>query len=232
MGNRLMKNIIVILTLLEIFLLTAPSRGPAHEVRKNAVILKEVKELKTPEGALFAEESIYAGGIGGKFSSYNPHCQESGITLKELRLPNGAFTFSRGGATIEAKVVPMVAEKSQKCVWRPALGHWDFKYGETNNYQSALHVQMGGDLDIAYQSTGMKIGEQEHVVHYGLSGNPHAVSLSKKRLKKVFLAQGSSSLIQPVLSYQPPDDIIIVQMEVTAEGLIFRPVFNYQVLKP
>ena len=107
-------------------------------------------------------------------------------------------------------VIPMVARKSQISMWRHALGTWDFKYGETNNYQSAIYVQMGGDLDIAYQGTGMKIGEQEHVLHYGFSGNPRAVSLSKKRVKKAFALKNSSSRISPDFNYQPPHGIIIV----------------------
>jgi hypothetical protein len=117
-------------------------------------------------------------------------------------------------------------------VWSPALGKWDFKFGETNNYKSAIHVKMGGDLDIAYQSTGMKIGEQDNVMHYGLSGNPHAVILSKKRLKKAFASQGSPAKTKPILSYQPRDDMILVQMELTSEGIIFHPILDYQVAQP
>jgi len=231
MGNGLMKFIMVVFSVLSIFILTTPSRTPAYQVNKTSVILKEVRELKTVKGVLFAKESIYTGGIGGKISSHNPDCQDSGGTLKELRSPKSAFTVSKGAATIEAEVIPLVVEKSQKCMWQPALGHWDFSFGETNNYESVIHVQMGGDLDIAYQSSKMKKGEQEHVLHYGLSGNPHAISLSRKRLQKAFASQTSSSNIKTVLNYQVPNDIIIVQIEVTPEGLIFQPIFDYQVVK-
>jgi hypothetical protein len=229
-GNGLMKHLIVILTVLQIFLLTLPSRAAAYQVNKRSVILKEVKELKTPKGVLFAKEAIYVGGIGGNDFSPNPDCQEHGVTLRELRSPESTFTFSGGGVTIEATIIPMVAQKSQKCVWHPVPGKWDFKFDETNNYQSVIHVQMGGDLDIAYQSTGLKIGEREHVMHYGLSGNPHAIILSRKRLKNAFASPNSSS-ITPVLNYQPPNDIILVRIEVTPEGLLFEPIFDYQVAK-
>ena len=117
-------------------------------------------------------------------------------------------------------------------MWGPALGKWDFKFGETNNYKSAIHVKMGGDLDVAYQSTGMKIGEQAHVMHYGLSGNPHAVILSKKRLKKAFASQESPAKIKPILTYQPRDDMILALMEVTSKGLMFKPILDYQVVQP
>jgi len=211
--------------------LTIPSRAPAYQVNKRSVILKEVSELKTPEGVSFAKEAIYAGGIGGNDFSPNPDCQEHGVTLREFRSPESTFTFSRGGVTIEAAIIPMVVQKNQKCVWRPALGKWDFTFDESNNYQSVIHVQMGGDLDIAYQSTGLKIGEREHVMHYGLSGNPHAVILSRKRLINAFAHQNSSSSITPVLNYQPPNDVILVQIEITPEGLAFEPIFDYQVAK-
>ena len=226
-----MKKKSVILPILSIFLLIVPSGIQADQISKNSVILKEVKEVKTAEGVVFAEESTYAGGISGNRPAQNLSGQVGVVTLRELRPTNDVFTLS-GGLTVEVKVIPAVARKSQSGTWRPALGTWDFKYGETNNYQSAIHVQMGGDLDIAFQSTEMKIGEQDNVIHYGLSGNPHAVILSKRRLKNAFASQESSTKIKPVLTYQPPNDVILVQMKVTSEGLIFHPIFDYQVVKP
>jgi hypothetical protein len=171
--------------------------------------------LTTPEGALFAEQSIYAGGIGKKTFSSIPECQDRGVALTELRLPESTFIFKREDTTIPAKVIPMVAETYSHGLWRPASGTWYFKSGDTNNYESMIHVQMSGDLDIAYQSTEVKIGERDHVVHYGLTGNPHAVSLSRKQLKKVFFEREFSSFTQPVLTYQPPKDVILVQMQFT-----------------
>ena len=91
---------------------------------------------------------------------------------------------------------------------------------------------MGGDLDIAYQSAGMKIGEQANVTHYGLSGNPHVVILSKKRLKKAFPPGEFTFETTLILSYQPLDDMILVQMEITSEGLRFKPILDYQVVQP
>ena len=226
-----MKKIILFLMVLPVFLLTAPSRIPAEQISKNSVILKDVKEVKTAEGVVVAKESIYAGGISGNNFADDSTGQGGAVTLRELRAPKGVFTLS-GGLKIEVQVIPRVARKSKNGVWGPALGKWDFKFGETNNYKSGIHVKMGGDLDIAYQSTGMKIGEQEHVMHYGLSGNPHAVILSKKRLKKAFASQESPAKMQPILSYQPPNDVILVQMELTSEGLMFNPILNYQVLQP
>jgi len=93
-------------------------------------------------------------------------------------------------------------------------------------------VKMGGDLDIVYQSTEMKIGEQEHVMHYGLSGNPHAVILSKKRLKEAFASEKFTAKTKPILSYQPRDDMILVQMKLTSEGLMFKPILDCQVVQP
>lgn len=126
----------------------------------------------------------------------------------------------------------MVAEMYAHGLWRPVSGTWHFKSGDTNTYESVIHVQMGGNLDIAYQRTEMKIREKEHVVHYGLSGNPHAVGWSRKQLKKVFHEQEFSSFTQPVFSYQSPKDVILVQMEFTPDGLIFHPIFDYQGMKP
>ena len=226
-----MKKTSVILSILSIFLLIVPSGIQADQISKNSVILKEVKEVKTAEGVVFAKESIYAGGISGNNFADDSTGQGGAVTLRELRAPNGVFTLS-GGVKIEVKIIPTVAMKNQNGLWRPALGHWDLKYGETNNYKSVIHVQMGGDLDIAYQSTEMKIGEQEHVVHYGLSGNPHAIILSRKRLKKAFASQESSAKTKPILTYQPRDDMILVQMEVTSDGLMFKPILDYQVVQP
>jgi len=226
-----MKKSILFLMVLPVFLLTAPSRIPAEQISKNSVILKEVKEVKTPEGLFVAKESIYAGGISGNNFADDSNSQGGAVTLRELRAPMGAFTLS-GGLKIEVQVIPTVARKSKNGVWGPALGTWDFKFGETNNYQSAIHVEMGGDLDIAYQSSEMKIGEQANVMHYGLTGNPHAVSLSKKRIKKAFPPQKSPAKIKPILTYQPRDDMILVQMELTAKGFRFKPILDYQVRQP
>ncbi len=226
-----MKKTSVILPIFSIFLLIFPSGIQADQISKNSVILKEIRDVKTAEGVVFAKESIYAGGISGNSFANDSNGQARAVTLRELRAPNGVFTFS-GGVKIEVKVIPTVAMKNQNGLWGPALGHWDFKYSEINNYKSVMHVQMGGDLDIAYQSTEMKIGEQDHVMHYGLSGNPHAVILSKKRLKKAFASQELPAKIKPILTYQPPDDMILVQMEVTSESLMFKPILNYQVVQP
>jgi len=226
-----MKKIILFLMVLPVFLLTAPSRISAEQISKNSVILKEVKEVKTAEGVVVAKESIYAGGISGNSFANDSNGQGGEVTLRELRATYGVFTLS-GGLKIEVQVIPTVARKSQNGVWGPSLGKWDFKFGETNNYKSAIHVKMGGDLDIAYQSTGMKTGEQDHVLHYGLSGNPHAVFLSKKRLKKAFASQESPAKIKPILSYQPGDDVILVQMKLNSEGLMFNPILYYQVVQP
>jgi len=226
-----MKKTSVILSILSIFLLIVPSGIQADQISKNSVILKDVKEVKTAEGVVVAKESIYAGGISGNNFADDSTGQGGAVTLRELRAPKGVFTLS-GGLKIEVQVIPRVARKSKNGVWGPALGKWDFKFGETNNYKSGIHVKMGGDLDIAYQSTGMKIGEQEHVMHYGLSGNPHAVILSKKRLKKAFPPEEYPAKTKPILSYQPPNETILVQLEVTSEGIIFRPIFDYQVAQP
>jgi hypothetical protein len=226
-----MKKKSVIFPILSIFLLIVPSGIQADQISKNSVILKEVKEVKTAEGVVFAKESIYAGGISGNNFANDSNGQGDAVTLRELRATKGVFTLS-GGVKIEVRVIPTVARKSQNGAWSPAMGKWDFKFGETNNYKSAIHVKMGGDLDIAYQSTGMKIGEQDNVMHYGLSGNPHAVILSKKRLKKAFASQGSPAKTKPILSYQPRDDVILVQMELTSDGLMFNPILDYQVVQP
>jgi hypothetical protein len=226
-----MKKKSVILPILSIFLLIVPSGIQADQISKNSVILKEVKEVKTAEDVVFAKESIYVGGISGNNFADDSNGQGGAVTLRELRAPKGVFTLS-GGLKIEVEVIPTVARKRQNGAWSAAMGKWDFKYGETNNYKSAIHVKMGGDLDIVYQSTEMKIGEQDHVMHYGLSGNPHAVILSKKRLKKAFAFEKFTAKTKPILSYQPGDDVILVQMEVTSEGLMFSPILDYQVAQP
>ena len=226
-----MKKIILFLMVFPVFLLTAPSRIQAEQISKNSVILKEVKEVKTAEGVVFAKESIYAGGISGNNFADDSTVQGGAVTLRELRAPKGVFTLS-GGLKIEVQVIPRVARKSKNGVWVPALGKWDFKFGETNNYKSAIHVKMGGALDIAYQSTGMKIGKQDNVLHYGLSGNPHAVILSKKRLKEAFASEKFTAKTKPILSYQPRDDMILVQMKLTSEGLMFKPILDCQVVQP
>ena len=226
-----MKKIILILLVLPIFLCIAPNYVPAEPISKNSVLLKEIRELKTPDGVLFAKESIYAGGISGNRLAHDSNGQGDELMLRELRAPHGVFTLS-GGEIIDVKVIPTVARKSQSGVWSPALGKWEFKFGETNNYKSAIHVKKAGDLDIAYQSTGMRVGEEENVMHFGLSGNPHAVTLSKKRLKKVFGSEEFTAKKKPNLFYQPPNETILVQLEVTAEGLIFRPILTTKSYSP
>lgn len=226
-----MKNMIMALTFLHMFLLTTPNKTPADQVNKNSVILKEVRELKNTTGVLIAEEWVYGGGIAGYQSTQTPDNKVHGATLREFRSPKGSFDFSKGKTTITVKTIPVVGEVNHKGMWDPAIGRWEFQSRESNSYESVIHVEKGGDLDIAYQSTEMKIGKQKDVLHYGLNGNPHAISLSRKRLKNAFTSEISSSQIKPILNYQPPDDIILVQMELTPEGLLFQPIFDYQVIK-
>ena len=226
-----MKNITLLLAILTIFLLNAPSRVPAEPLSKNSVILKEIGEVKTAEDVVFAEELIYAGGISGNRPALDLNGQVGAVMLRELLPINTVSNFSEG-LEIEVKVIPTVARKSPSDVWHAALGKWDFKTEEINNYKSGIHVKMSGDLDIAYQSTGMKIGNQDNVLHYGLSGNPHAVILSKKRLKKAFASEKFTAKTKPILSYQPGDDVILVRMELTSEGFMFNPILDYQVAQP
>ena len=227
-----MKKIFLVLLVLFVVFFAGVPFPLAKPVSKTSVILDTVRDLTTTQGTVYARESIYVGGItAGESSKPGPVSQQSGMALRELYPPNGVFTVTMGGSTVELQVVPMVVESDRKDRFRPALGHWEFTFEKTKNYESVIHVQMGGNLDIAYQSTQMKIGKQKHVLHYGLSGNPHAISLSKKRLKKAFASKTSFSTIKPVLNYQVPNDIIIVLIEVQPEGLIFEPVFDYQMAK-
>ena len=227
-----MRKIFLVLPILYVVFVAGVPFPLAKPVSKNSVILDTVRDLTTAQGSVYAKESIYVGGIAADHSFQpGPGSQESGMALRELYSPDGVFTVTKGGSTVELQVVPMVVESDHNDRFRPALGHWEFTFEKTNNYESVIHVQMAGDLDIAYQSSQMKIGEQEHVLHYGLSGNPHAISLSRKRLKKAFASQTSFSNIKPVLNYQVPNDIIIVLMEVTPEGFVFEPLFDYQMAK-
>lgn len=228
--KQLKKNSIVVLTFLHMFILTTPSGTPADQVSKNSVILKEVRQLQDLKGLLIAQESIYGGGISGLRSNQDTRGEGNGIALRELRPPQGAFTFTKDVTTISVKVLPLVGRRDHNDVWSPATGKWDFKNRETNSYESVIQVKKGGDLDIVYQSTGMSVGNQENVVHYGLSGNPHAISLSRKRLKNAFASQISSDN-KPILNYQPPDDVILVRLELTSKGFLFQPIFDYQVVK-
>jgi len=107
-----MKKIILFLMVFPVFLLTAPSRIQAEQISKNSVILKEVKEVKTAEGVVFAKESIYAGGISGNNFADDSTVQGGAVTLRELRAPKGVFTLS-GGLKIEVQVIPRVARKSK-----------------------------------------------------------------------------------------------------------------------
>lgn len=225
-----MKNSILLLTFLHCWLLVTPSHTPADQVNKNSVILKEVRGVKDSQGALIAKESIYGGGISGNQSDSTSESDRSGVALRELRAPTGTFTFRKGETSLTATVIPLVA-RNHHGMWIPAKGKWEFQDGETNSYESVIHVKMGGDLDIVYQSTEMLTNNKEHVLHYGLSGNPHAVSLSRTRLNTVFPSQNSSSTSKPILQYQPADDIILVQMEFTPEGFLIQPIFDYQVKK-
>ncbi|WNM60239.1 hypothetical protein [Candidatus Nitrospira neomarina] len=227
-----MRKIFLVLFVLYFVFFAGVPFPLAKPVNKNSVILDTVRDLTTAQGSIYAGESIYLGGITADQSiKPGPGSQEGGMALRELYSPDGVFTVTKGGLTVELQVVPMVVESDQHDRFRPALGHWEFTFEKTNNYESVIHVQRGGDLDIAYQSSQMKIGEQEHVLHYGLSGNPHAISLARKRLKKAFASKTSFSNIKPVLNYQVPNDIIIVLIEVTPEGLVFEPIFDYQMAK-
>ncbi|WNM58096.1 hypothetical protein [Candidatus Nitrospira allomarina] len=227
-----MRKIFLVLSILYVVFFAGVPFPLAKPVSKNSVILDTVRDLTTAQGSVYAGESIYVGGITADQSiKPGPGSQESSMVLRELHSPDGVFTVTKGGSTVEIQVVPMVVESHQNGRFRPALGHWEFTFENTNNYESVIHVQMAGDLDIAYQSSQMKIGEQEDVLHYGLSGNPHAISLSRKRLQKAFASQTSFSNIKPVLNYQVPNDIIIVLIEVTPEGFVFEPLFDYQTAK-
>lgn len=223
-----MKRLVVALTAFPWLLLTAPGLTPADQVSKDAVILKEIRVIQNKTGVPFAKESVYGGGIGNIESSQGT--RGGNATLRELRPLNGSFTFAQGKTTITVKVVPLVAERDAKDAWSPALGRWDFNHDGATGYESAIHVKMGGDLDIAYQSTKMRLPGKYHVLHYGLSGNPHAISLSRKRLKQAF-ASPTSSAPKPILEYEPAKDMILVQMEFTPEGFRFQPIFDYEVVK-
>ena len=77
----------------------------------------------------------------------------------------------------------------------------------------------------------MSLGDKENVVHYGVSGNPHAISLSRKRLKEAFIFKKPPLTLKPILHYQPSDDVTLIQMQLTLDGLLFQPVFDYRVEK-
>ncbi|MDT7042532.1 hypothetical protein [Candidatus Nitronereus thalassa] len=226
-----MKNSIVFVIFLHCWLLVTPSHLPADQVHKSSVILKEVRDINNAEGILIAKESIYGGGISQNPSAHTPRDQNHGVVLREFRSPTERFTVKSGETTITSQVIPLVTENNQPGLWNPANGEWVFKNSETNSYESVIHVKKGGDLDIVYQSTGMRRGGERHVLHYGLNGNPHAVSLSRTRLKKAFASQPSPSNTTPVLNYQPADDIILVEMAFTQDGFVFQPIFDYQVIK-
>ncbi len=228
MINKLIKFCILIFLVLQIYSFTEARSTLANQVSKNSVILDTVGNVTNDQGDVYANESIYVGGMAGHPSGdKDQRGFGDDYSLRELRSINGGFTVTQGEATVEIQVIPAVVQPQQNGLWRAALGTWEFKYDGTNNYKSVIHVQTAGYLDIAYQSTEMKMGEQDSIVHYGLSGNPHAVSLSKRRLKEAYFSKKSSTPLTPVLSYQPPNDIIIVQMGITPEGLYFRPIFDY-----
>jgi len=226
-----MNRLKVALSVLTMFTLIAPERVLADRVNKNAVILKEVRQLKTGGGLQTVEESIYGGGISGTRIPRDSNGEVDGALLRELRIPEGTFTFAQGMTTITVMVIPMVAVHLVGGHWIPAPGRWEFQDRESNSYESVIHVKKGGDLDIVYQSTEMRIGSRDHVLHYGLSGNPHAISLSRKRLKTAFGAEDSDPGLKPVLKYQPANDIILVRIEFTPEGLLFQPIFDYRLAR-
>lgn len=224
-----MKNSILFLTFLNCWVLGVPVQVPADQVSKHAVILKDVRDLKDANGVLIAQESIFGGGLSNDTSQRHPNARAHGVTLTELRSPHGGFESSMGQLGVTVKTIPLVVAKNPSGVWYPALGRWDFKTDNDNSYESVVHVQKGGDLDIVFQSTGMRIGNQRNVVHYGLSGNPHAISLSRKRLKAAITLPKPSTGERPILNYQPPDDVILVQMNLSPKGLLIQPIFDYQV---
>ena len=230
-GNKVMYYMTLITLIIGLFLLIDPCKTAAFQVNKNSVVLDKVSELKISTGDLIGKEKIYIGGMSGDSTTQQDsvgHTAE--IRLREIHSGKSAFTLNKGSRKIGVKVIPLVEVRDQNGAWRPSVGRWDYNLGETRTYISAIHVRMGGDLDFAYQSTGMKVGEKENVLHYGLTGNPHAISLSRKRLKAMFPPEKFSDKKKPILNYQPSPNIILVHLKLTSDGLILKPIFDYQVV--
>lgn len=216
--------------LVHILFLTIPMTTLAEEVDKRAVILKEVRELTDDEGHLVVREKLYAGGISGQQShSRSSEVVQGGVMLRELQAPKGSFTINQNGLTIIVHTLPIVSQQDSQGKRIPAIGRWDFETREVKGYKNAIHVKRGGDLDIVFQSTGMHVGDHKQVVHYGLGGNPHAISLSRKRLKEAYASQPGLPESQPIINQPPPEDILLVQMEFTPEGLLFQPILDHPV---
>ncbi len=38
--------------------------------------------------------------------------------------------------------------------------------------------------------------------------------------------------MKPALDYRPPEDMIVVQLRLTSEGLYFQPILDYEVRRP
>ncbi len=214
--------------MLQMLLLAAASATAAEQVDRNSVILKEVRVLKNARGTPVAKELVYAGGIGGNLAS-SPNARPLSA-LREIQPLTGKFTLTEDGLVIVVRKIPIVVESIGDRVSEPAAGRWEFSIGDARSYADAVHVSTGGDLDIIYQSTGMRQGDQDSVLHYGLGGNPHAVSLSRQRLEQAF-ASRTASRPKPTLDYEPADDVILVQIQLTPEGLLFQPIFDYEVVK-
>lgn len=210
-----------------ILCLITPGSIAAVEVDRNAVILKEVRVLKDSKGRPIANELIYVGGIGSQSASL-AHARPF-ATLREIHPLAGKITLSEGKVVITVRKLPIVMGGDGDSA-SPAAGRWDFFVGDRSSYADAVHVTMGGDLDILYQSTGMRKGDHDSVLHYGLGGNPHAVSLSRKRLEQAFASQAASQP-KPTLDYEPASDVILVHIQLTREGLLFQPLFDYDVVK-
>lgn len=214
-----------------IFLL--PGSLTASHINLKSVILHRVGDVRSDDsGVGMAGEYLDKGGINNSnYSGLVSSEIASEVFLRELRPLGKAFIMERGEFSLEVLVLPMVAVVDRRGHWQPVSGTWEFKDEETKRYQVAIPVQMGGDLDIAYQSTELKMGHEVQVLHYGLTGNPHALSLAKRRLRTAFPIQESLQKAKPVLSYVSPANIIIVVMELTAKGLKFQPIFDYHILQ-
>ena len=227
-----MNRILISFLAFEFFWMIEVSPTLPALVDKNSVILHEVNQLENFDGHVYAEESIYLGGIG--YSGNVPaQTHPSGkVVLRELRSTQGSFHLKKESARIEVKIIPMVGTRDDKGAWKVAAGRWEFQSGENPGYENVIHVHKGGDLNIAYQSTGLRLGEKGNVLHYGLSGNPHAISLSRKRFQEANDSHDSPFSVRPILTYQPPQDMILVILESTKEGPLFKPIVNYQVQTP
>ena len=227
----MMKYMTLITLILGMYLLIEPCKTAAFQVNKKSVVLDKVSELKDSTGGLIAKEKIYIGGMSEDSTLQQDSLGHTGkIRLREIHPGKSAFTLHKGAGKMEVKVIPLVEVRDQNGSWRPVYGRWDYTNGETSNYISAIHVRMGGDLGFAYQSTGMKVGEKENVLHYGLTGNPHAISLSRKRLKAMFPTETFSNKKKTILNYQPSPDTLLFHIKFTSDGLSIKPILDYQVV--